>query len=483
MISRTHIESALERDNRSLSRSAKKVKKAGRAGDSILIHVNPGEEKQMRRMWGAPSRNPHTGLPEYGIFSKLKKAAGFELWHGKKTLSMKNLKQALTGGIDPFGTKLSNAVTGQHNKPVVDQLGGALRSRYQQYTDETGRDPGYAPAAQSLAHTIAGSYAGGAAGEFGGAAGGAVGGAAGKAAGSLAGKYAMNSALDYSNTKLTPQPGDYSGSKKGATKSLLQRAEALADRPYTPYEGQRVAGMTDNERQASQLARTGNPEAKSYLDKAGSAIDDSLQEFNSDNLGRYVNPYKDAYTKTENDEYDRQNSALLNSKAGAFGGDRAAFASSELNRTHLANLTDIDAKAYDQATSAFFNDATRKQNAAQAYQSVAGDISQLNRQQIQDLMATGGLERTLNQANLDFDYQQFTEARDWDVNNLEPLLRALGTTGQPGANPKGDNTAAAIGAAATIAGAYFQAGGGGGSGSSTPASTSASSGDYVGPRE
>lgn len=271
------------------------------------------------------------------------------------------------------------------------------------------------------------------------------------------------------------QPTASSLSKKKATSLLLGRAGEIADRPYTPYEGDRVAGLTDNEQQASALARRGNPDAQRLLDKSESAIDDSRQEFNKDNLERYLSPYRDSGIANENEEYDRQNASLLNSKAGAFGGDRAAFATSELNRTHMGALSDINAKAYDQATQAFFNDASRQQSAAQAYQSVAGDVSQLNRQQIQDLMATGGIERVLNQANLDFNYQQFVENRDWDITNLEPLIRALGTTGQPGANPKGDNTAAALGAAATIAGAYFTANPGSSSTSTPAASNSWSS--------
>lgn len=36
-------------------------------GDSILIHINPQQFRQMRATWGDPTLNPHTGLPEYGI--------------------------------------------------------------------------------------------------------------------------------------------------------------------------------------------------------------------------------------------------------------------------------------------------------------------------------------------------------------------------------------------------------------------------------
>lgn len=463
------MKSALQKYDRATARHAERVRKAGRAGDSILMHVNPREAEHMEREFGPASINPHTGLPEHGFFSKLKKAAGFELWHGKKIF--KGLKPSqLFFGIDPIGTKIGNKVTGSHAQPLVDQLGGARGDRLQQYQDETGKDPGYAGTLQSVAHTIAGAYGGSAVGSLAGSGASALGASGGVA--SAAGQVASRGAMMGAN-QLNQEAADNSGgnavlktNKKKATSLLLGRASELADRPYTPYEGDRVAGMSANEQQASDMARTGNPDAKRLLDKSESAIDSSNKAFNKDNLESYLSPYRDSGIQKENELYDTNKASLLNSKAGAWGGDRSAFDQSELTRQHMGAISDINAKAYDQATTAFFNDANRQQNAAQAYQSVAGDVSQLNRQQVQDLMATGGIDRVLHQGQLDFNYQQFVEQRDWDVNNLEPLLRALGTTGQPGVSPSGQNTSAAIGAAATIAGAYFSANPGGSSTSS-----------------
>lgn len=54
-----------------LVEAAEAVRNGGRWGDEILIHVNPEEFAQMQQMWGEPTLNPHTGLPEYGFLSKL----------------------------------------------------------------------------------------------------------------------------------------------------------------------------------------------------------------------------------------------------------------------------------------------------------------------------------------------------------------------------------------------------------------------------
>ena len=57
-----------------LHKAANQVRNAGRHDDTMLIHVNPEEFQKMREMFGDPIINPETGIPEYGFFSKLKKA-------------------------------------------------------------------------------------------------------------------------------------------------------------------------------------------------------------------------------------------------------------------------------------------------------------------------------------------------------------------------------------------------------------------------
>lgn len=256
-----------------------------------------------------------------------------------------------------------------------------------------------------------------------------------------------------------------------AKHTALDKAKAISDKTYTPYTGQRVASLTDNERTASALARTGSADARGYLTKAGNAVDSSLEDFSGDNVKKYMNPYLESVLtpqiREQNAQYERDKASLLNSKAGAWGGDRVAFQSSQLEKNHMNSVSDITGKtyasAYDNARQTFFADKDRQQRAAQAYQSVAGDITKLNTQQIQDLMATGGTERLLSQANLDFNYQQFTENRDWDTHNLQPLLDSIAAA--KGGVMK-DSTAPnawgqALGAASTVAGMYFTGGGGG----------------------
>jgi hypothetical protein len=247
-------------------------------------------------------------------------------------------------------------------------------------------------------------------------------------------------------------------SLKAGRKQAMERASAIADRPYERFQGQRIAGITGNEQMASRLARSTNTSVESDLTNSRSELKKSQTEFNSENLNQYMNPYLDTAYKAQNEAYDTQRSALLNSKAGAWGGDRAAFSESELDRVHRDSLAKISYDAYNAASANFFQDSDRHARAAQAWRDTAGDTANMNRQQIQDLMATGGLERVLNQAQLDFDYNQFIEERDWDITNLQPLLASIGVNnGAPGKPNNEDSIASAVGAAATVAGAYFSA--------------------------
>jgi hypothetical protein len=68
------------------------------------------------------------------------------------------------------------------------------------------------------------------------------------------------------------------------------------------------------------------------------------------------------------------------------------------------------------------------------------------------------MKRSLKQAGLDFDYQQFVEARDWDITNLQPLLAAV--SGVPYGvkttnTQKTSGLGNAIGVAAAAAGAIM----------------------------
>jgi hypothetical protein len=53
-----------------LAGQAKNVANAGVGGDTMVIHINKDEYKQLCKEWGEPTINPHTGMPQFTPFWK-----------------------------------------------------------------------------------------------------------------------------------------------------------------------------------------------------------------------------------------------------------------------------------------------------------------------------------------------------------------------------------------------------------------------------
>lgn len=262
---------------------------------------------------------------------------------------------------------------------------------------------------------------------------------------------------------------------RGAKEELVQRGTDLSHRTQETYGGDRIAPMSGNEQSAYDKAAAGSPQARGYFRQAGDQLDASASEFNTENLQKYMNPYTDAVLqpqiREQNKQYAQDKASLANSKAGAWGGDRSAIAESQLEKNHMQNVSDLTGKtfagAFDDATKNFFNDASRHQQAATSYQRLGEGVENLDTQDIQNLMATGGTKRLLQQAGLDVDYQKFLETRDWDVNNLDTLIQAISAAGGNTTTTRTDSTAKAglpgqiLGAGVSLAGMYFNGNRGG----------------------
>jgi len=272
------------------------------------------------------------------------------------------------------------------------------------------------------------------------------------------------------NANTVSQASQQSPAVQNATDQALTQGEAIANQPFTPYTGQVVAPLTANQQMASGLAQTGGTQAQSYLTSAGQELS-GIKQYNDADLKSYMDPYVSSVLTPQlneaNIQYQQANAALLNSKAGAFGGDRSALTAGQntynYQQTTAADIGNAYSNAYTNAQTAFFNDQNKQIQTANALANVGGDVSKLNTQQIQDLMATGGLQQAVQQGQLDFNLQQFLTARGWSTQQLQPLLNSIAaakgvaqtstTTG-----PQSGIAGEAIGAAATIAGAYFTGG-------------------------
>ena len=217
----------------------------------------------------------------------------------------------------------------------------------------------------------------------------------------------------------------------------VARAREIADRPYVEYGGERIAGMGAAEQQAMNLAQTEAGAWKADLGRSREFAEQAAQPFTEFDMSEYMNPYikgaLDPAARELREEMARQTNQV-GQQAGmvnAFGGSRQAILESETRRGGTEAIGDLYGRGYAQAFESARDQVNRDRSASaraadqfratgmQGQQQLTGDI--------QNLLTTGGLERNLRQAGLDFDYQQFVEARDWDITNLQPLLAALST--------------------------------------------------------
>lgn len=272
--------------------------------------------------------------------------------------------------------------------------------------------------------------------------------------------------------KALDQAMSYDAYLQGKSKNILDRATTIADRPYEEYEGERVAGLSANEQQGVNLAKTSADQGREYQNLAAGQITDvANNDFTTENLSKYMNPYTEGVV---NQSIKKANLAaadqanILKGQAasrGAFGGSRQTLMETQNEKNRLETIGDITTSGYSDAfknaTATWQADNQRKLSAAQGYQSVGNDITRMNSQQISDLMATGGADHALEQLQMDVDYSSFIEERDWDVNNLNTLISALGAargnTSSPYGLPSSNTGSAAgqtIGAISAIAG-YF----------------------------
>lgn len=230
--------------------------------------------------------------------------------------------------------------------------------------------------------------------------------------------------------------------------------------------------MDPSEQRAYEVAQEGVGAYQPDLGRARELTELGAQSFLDADIDAYMNPYvkgaldpaaRELRLETAQQVAQRGQEAGM---AGAFGGARQGIVESETRRAGTQALKDLYQTGYERAfesgAAKFSEDRNVAARGAEQFRALSAQTQQQMTQDIQNLMSTGGLKRSLKQAGLDFDYQQFIEARDWDITNLQPLLAAVGTV------PYGTTTTAtsktsglgnAIGVAAGAAGAVMGAGG------------------------
>lgn len=176
---------------------------------------------------------------------------------------------------------------------------------------------------------------------------------------------------------------------------LIDQAAITASQPLGLPAFQ-VAQMSAQERAAQTLAgNTGAGISSIQGAQQAASLDPSSAQFQ-----RFLNPYNQFVL----DEINRQSQLgqnQLQAKSvaeGAFGGGRQAIAAGEFERARLGKIGEAQFAGFGQALGAFQQgQALQAQTGLQAGQL----LNQGQTQDIQNLMATGGTQRAIEQATLE----------------------------------------------------------------------------------
>lgn len=221
---------------------------------------------------------------------------------------------------------------------------------------------------------------------------------------------------------------------------LLTSGRAEKNRPYVAYTGQRTQGFTPV--QQSTMQNTLNLSRPSQFQGATDATRYGTQQAlntgkwtDPGQASQYMNPYMQNVVDIQQREATRQagiqnvaNDAMF-AKSGAFGGARQGIVQAELQRNLMQQQGDIQAQglnqAYQQGTSQYNADRSAGQQGVQLGLQGAQQLGQIGEAtQATDLArlgaqgAVGNSEQALAQQNLNTNYENFINQRDFNRQNL-----------------------------------------------------------------
>lgn len=246
---------------------------------------------------------------------------------------------------------------------------------------------------------------------------------------------------------------------QSAHQGLVENAEAEAyNTDYTPYEGQRIAGLSDQENAANANRQAmfdrgdvaGQFAGGEFL-KGSQALGGIMgvagSEFTGDEVTRRMNPYIDSVVKSQqrdvDESFDRrlnQSNAQSIARGGSIGSYRVGLENAFIEGERAESLGDIrkegNLAGYNQALQSFESDRSTKlqglMGAAQGYQASGIGASQvgtasLGREQAltNELDRSGAIGREIEQREYDLAYKDFAEERDYPKDQMNWLSGIL----------------------------------------------------------
>lgn len=259
--------------------------------------------------------------------------------------------------------------------------------------------------------------------------------------------------------------GDYEDRLQAYSTTALKQAEDIANRQFTPYTGERVAGFDPLEAEGREaalaLARQGigMPEVQQAADVAAQAAGYQAGTYDPALMvGSDLDPYMSQYMSQaidpalrqlrEQQAITMQGVSDAAARAGAFGGSRQGVLEAETLKGFGQQQADIinqaQQRAYEQAIAQRtgdinrLNEAQRTQEAmrlgglqaqlegATALSQVANQLRGLGYSDAEVMRSLGQEGRALEQARLEVPFQEFMREQAFPSQQLSARLAPLG---------------------------------------------------------
>jgi hypothetical protein len=222
---------------------------------------------------------------------------------------------------------------------------------------------------------------------------------------------------------------------------ILPKAESIGSTPFSAYTGDRVAGLSDLEKQAQSTMAGydyGQPayqQAQSVFSQISGMTPQDYAAMNQQNM----NPYQDqvigaseaAAARRRAQERIGEESAIT--QAGAFGGNRRDVYQGERQAAYEVGQNEVIAnllsQGYTQAQAATMAQLGNRGQAAGNLAATAGQAGQALTSGASAQQQLGQLDRMVNQSELDAAYAEFERGNQYPLQQLQALL--AGGSGVP----------------------------------------------------
>lgn len=210
---------------------------------------------------------------------------------------------------------------------------------------------------------------------------------------------------------------------------LMDRAVTQSNQPYQAYTGQRVAGFSPDQDAAFQKVRDAQGIGQPYVDAAFSAARSGAGPVTWQDVEAAYNPAIDAQVGRLQNDFATQNAremASVDSRAtqiGAVTGSRnnlvaRTLAQESQRRQQDPVIAQARSDAYNRAWQGAEGNRDAAARGAQIYSTLGQQAQGMAGEDIQRLLATGGLQQQNQQANNDWGYQQYQQQQAYPYQNL-----------------------------------------------------------------